>query len=135
MTDSAAINFVLGVETAADIAELRERVLRWADQRQADPLPLNRMLGLGSCRATRLSIRDALLTEASGLLTGTRWSRCKQLAESARTFNVRRYNAWRRSGVPAGATDLDLLLFKACEIGEKLPETPEQLLNILPAPG
>lgn len=132
-TQHAALAFALGDESPEVLAELRARLLRWADQRD-DALPLNRVLSLGSTRATRLAMRDALLVEASELLAGTRWARCKLLAELGRTFHARRYDVWRRHGIPDGASEVDLLLYRACELGESMPKTPEQFLSILPPP-
>lgn len=119
-------------EAAAEVAAC---MLRWAKQSSDDdPLPLNRFLGLGSPRTTRIALRDSLVIEASMLLEGSRWSRCKQLAELARKFHAGRYDVWRRVGIPAGTSDVDRLLFDACDLGEPLPRTPESYLSILPPP-
>lgn len=132
--DPPAVRFLAGDSDAALLADLRASILRWAEQQDDRPLPLNRLLGLRSPRATRQALRDALLADAAALLDGTRWSRCKQIAELARAFNARRFSVWSRAGVPESASAVDRLLYRAREQGEPLPETPEQYLNILPPP-
>lgn len=134
MADDLFLAFVRGDASPETVAEIAERMLRWVKQTADDPLPLNRMLGLGRPRAARIALRDSLVIEASMLLEGSRWSRCKQLAELARTFHAGRYDVWRRVGIPAGASDVDRLLFDACDLGEPLPRTPEGYLSILPPP-
>lgn len=129
------IAFMQGDTSAEALSEVRARLLQWTAQRDEDPIHLNRMLGLGSPLRTRIALRDAHLVQAAELLTGSRWSRCKALAELARTFNARRYDSWKRAGIPAKAGEVDVLLFHACEIaGAPLPQTSEQYLNIIPVP-
>lgn len=122
----AALAFLSGDTSPEVLDELRATMLRWAEQTGDRPLPLNRYLGMGGPRATRLAMRDALLVEAAELLDGTRWTRCCQLADMAHAFNVRRWPIWRRHGIPAGASAVDVLLFRACEFGEPLPGTAHQ---------
>ena len=134
LTRPAALRFMLGDNDAAVLDELRADMLRWAAQTGEKPIGLNRCASLSTPRATRIDMRDALLAQAAELLTGTRWARCKALAELARAFNARRYDAWVRAGIPSTAGTVDVLLFRACEQGESLPQTPEQFLSILPCP-
>lgn len=115
------------------LAEMRAAMLRWADQRD-DQLPLNRVLSLGSTRSTRLAMRDALLVEASELLSGSRWSKCKMLAKLGGEFNDRRYRSWKNQGIPSMATAAELLVYRAADIGEELPKSPEHYLRVLPVP-
>jgi hypothetical protein len=122
----AAVAFMLGDTSPEVLDELRLRMLRWADQRD-DAQPLNRMLALGTTRATRLALRDALLVEASTLLAGTRWARCTQLAKLGGEFNDRRYRSWKRLGIPSTATAAERLIYRAADLGEPLPESPEHL--------
>jgi hypothetical protein len=127
----AAIAFMQGDNTPEVLDELRAAMLRWAGQTDEKPKPLNRCHDLGTPRATRIDLRDALLREAAALLSGSRWARCRQLAEMARAFNTRRWPTWRRVGVPGDASAVDVLLFRACELGEPLPESPERFLSVL----
>jgi len=126
--------FMRGDASPEAVAEVAAGMRRWVSQTSDDPLPLNRMHGLGSPLATRMALRNSLVTDASMLLEGSRWSRCKQLAELARKFHAGRYDVWRRLGIPAGTSDVDRLLFDACDLGEPLPRTPESYLSILPPP-
>lgn len=129
----AAIAFMLGDTSPEVLDELRARMLRWADQRD-DAQPMNRMLALGTARSTRLALRDALLVEASELLAGSRWSKCCQLAKLGGEFNDRRYRSWKNRGIPSIASAAELLVYRAADIGEGLPESPEHYLRILPVP-
>lgn len=131
MTTPAAIAFLLGDTSPEVLAELRARMLRWADQ---DAQPMNRMLMLGTARSTRLALRDALLVEASELLAGSRWSKSCQLAKLGSEFNDRRYRSWKNQGIPSIASAAELLVYRAADIGEGLPESPEHYLRILPVP-
>jgi hypothetical protein len=134
MSQPAAVRFLLGDESVDTLADLRAAMLRWSAQTCEKPVGLNRCLGLSTPRATRIDLRDALLAQAAELLTGTRWARCKELAELARTFNARRYVSWKRAGIPTTASAIDVLLYRACEHGDPLPQTAEHYLNILPPP-
>jgi hypothetical protein len=134
MDQPAALRFLLGDNDVAVLDELRATMLRWAAQTGEKPIGLNRCASLSTPRATRIDMRDALLVQAAELLTGTRWARCKAMAEMSRTFNARRYPSWLRAGIPSTASTIDVLLFRACELGEPLPESPENFLRILPCP-
>jgi hypothetical protein len=126
------IAFMQGDSTPEVLAEVRAAMMLWAKQTDEKPLGLNRCIGLGTPRTTRITLRDSLLREAAALLSGSRWARCRQLAELARAFNTRRWPTWRCVGVPGDASAVDVLLFRACELGEPLPESPERFLSVLP---
>lgn len=128
----AAIRFLQGDDSIVVLAELRAAMLRWSEQTDDKPLALNRYVGLGTPRATRIALRDELLRDAAALMTGSRWARCRHLAEMARAFNVRRWPTWRRFGIPGDASSVDILLYRACGLGEPLPKTPEAFHLILP---
>ena len=49
------------------VAEVAAGMRRWVSQTSDDPLPLNRMHGLGSPLATRMALRNSLVTDASML--------------------------------------------------------------------
>lgn len=132
--ENAAIAFLLGDESVDTLSAMRAAMLRWSAQTGEKPIGLNRCVSLSTPRATRIDLRDALVSQAAELLTGTRWARCKALAELARTFNARRYDSWALAGIPSTASTVDVLLFRACEQGEPLPQTPEQFLSILAPP-
>ena len=87
---TAFIRFVLGDRSTEVLDAMQADGLRWADQTGDRPLPLHRLMGLVGPRAMRRDMRDELMLEAFDLLAGTPWARCKELAEAARTFNVRR---------------------------------------------
>jgi hypothetical protein len=127
----AAIAFMLGDTSPEVLAELRAAMVRWSEQTGDRPLPLNRVCGMGGPRSTRIDLRNALMLEAWALLEGTCWRRCKGLAEMARTFNVRLWPIWRRDGIPADASAVEILLFRACEFGEPLPVTPHGWRDIV----
>lgn len=128
----AFIRFLLGDRSPEVLDAVQADGLRWAEQTGGRPTPLNQYLGMGGPRAARILLRDALLVEAADLLDeGTRWARCCRLAEMARAFNVRRYPIWRRHGLPADASAVDVLLFRACEFGEPLPETAHQWRSVV----
>lgn len=131
MIDSPAIAFMLGDTSPEVLAGLREAMLRWSAQTGDRPMPLQRFTGMGGPRATRIAMRDELLIEAAALLSGSQWARCCELAKAAVAFNVRRWPLWQRHGVPPTASAVDCLLFRACELGEPLPETSHQWRSIL----
>lgn len=127
--------FMRGDRSPEAADEVAKRMRRWAAQPADSPLPLNQMLGIRSPRAARMAMRDAALIEASELLEGTRYGKCKALAEMATVFHVRRYDVWRRFGVPETASPAELLMFGAFDQGDPHPPlTPEAYLSILPRP-
>lgn len=131
MRQPAALAFMLGSDSPETLADLRAAMLRWSEQTGDRTMDMHRFMGLGTPRLTRLDRRDALLAEVFDHLEGTRWARCRQLAEMARTFNTRRWPVWQRDGLPAGAAPVDVLLFRACEVIESLPETPHGWRDIM----
>ncbi len=127
--------FMRGDRSPEAADEVAACMLRWAEQYTDNPLPLNRLLGIRSPRAARQAMRDAALIQASELLEGTRYGKCRALAEMATVFHVRRYDVWRRFGVPGTASPAELLMFGAFDRGDPHPPlTPEAYLNILPQP-
>lgn len=134
MRQPAALAFMLGSDSPETLAELRAAMLRWAEQGDDRPIELRRFLGLGTVCKARQALRNALVVDASALLVGGRWQRCKQLAAMAAEMNARRYSVWVSLGVPPDVGEAWRLLFHARHYGEPLPESDEAYLNILPGP-
>lgn len=79
---------------------------------------------------SRLSARDERLREAHGLMSGTNWGRCVQLAAEIHRFEALVWTRWRdRETPPEGCSRLRSLLFRARRCGP-LPGTARQLHNI-----
>jgi len=132
MPQPTAIAFMLGDNTPAVLDELRAAVLCWSEQAGDKPLPLHRFLGMGGPRATRTALRDELLVEVVALLDGgTQWSQCKQLADAARAFYARRWEVWRKHGIPSGASAVDVLFYRVLDMGGRLPKTQHGWRDIL----
>lgn len=132
MVPDAAVRFLLGDNSPVVLEDVRAAWLRWAGQDGGARLVgLHRYLGTGGPMATRLALRDALLTEAAALLPGPGdWDRARQLFESARTYLARRHDTWNRHGVPACAAPVDVLIRRAMAF-QDLPETPEGFFSVL----
>lgn len=133
MVPDAVFQFIRGGEGPEVLDDMRRRIKAWLTDDAERPLPLHRHLGLGGPQAARLALRDHYLTEAAALLEGpSTWQRCRQLAEAARAFEVRRWPIWRRfDSPPTHAGPVDAMLWHARHLGGELPATPENYLNIL----
>lgn len=120
--------FLDGADDPATLAELRNRITRWLS---ADSGPdLARVMGLGCRSYARKARRDALLRQAAALLPGRPSERIRALLAAVRALEVRRLDRWRRSGVPASASEVDRLLFQAMQFGP-IPGTERQLRTVL----
>jgi len=133
MTD-AALDFLAGNTSPEVLVELRAEILRWAEQTGDRSLPLHRFIGLGGPRSTRIDLRNHHLRHAAAMLPGpTSWKRCEQLADACRTFENRRYPAWRAQQLdapPDHATEIDRTLWAARQFGP-LACSPENYIDLL----
>lgn len=80
---------------------------------------------------SRLRARDELLRAAHGLMSGTPWGRCVELAEEIGKFEGILWPRLRdHEAPPEGCSRLRSLLFRARRLGP-LPSTARQLWNIV----
>lgn len=115
---NAAMSLLTGNETEADIDRIRSALTAWLVDPDTDGPSLQAYLGINRA-AARKALRDRHLRAAAGCLPDLDpWPRSKLLAEAARSFTVRRWPDWRRSGPPSTATDLDLELYRARQYGD-----------------
>lgn len=128
----AALAFMHGDTSPEVLADMRASLLRWAEQTGDKPLGLHRCLSLGGPRNTRASLRNHHLQLAAAMLPGpSSWARCQQLAEACRTFEARRFQAWKKlDAIPDRASELDRVLWNARQFGE-LACTPENYIDLL----
>ena len=124
---NAALRFMLAQDDEQDRAHLRRALRRWL----FDPSPrgqgLHGWMGL-SKRSARCELRNAWLRRAAETLGNDP----DALADTIRTFQVRRMKAWQRTGgPPADAKPIDMALFHAAQQGAPIDLTARQLANII----
>ena len=131
----AALEFLLGDESAETLAALRGGFIRYAAHDGAgSAISLNRYIGLPVSPAKiRLTLRDQLLRQAGALIEApTPWIRAGVLAEAVRCFERRKWRlGWRHlEEPPLRATAMEALLFRARGWAE-FPQGQRQLNRIL----
>jgi hypothetical protein len=124
---------VLGHDAAAIFpAEwIREALQCWL--RPGADLRLSACLGLpAKAKSVRCKLRDAYLVDASNLLveSGT-WKRPEALLRATRRFENMRLRRWRSTGIPPGAAEIEIALFRAYETGAPMPTSTQGFWKIL----
>ena len=118
-----ALAFINGTDTAADRERLRQALISWiADDTQGPTLQAR--LGI-TRQSLRAELRRPWIQRAARLIrvTGDDWKRASAIRQAIRAHAIRRFEHWRRNGIPASATDLERALHQALLIDPAVRST------------
>ena len=120
---SAAERFINGTDTAADRERLRQALLCWISDTEQGPT-LQARLGI-TRQSLRAELRRPWIQRAARLIrvAGDDWKRASAIRQAIRAHAIRRFEHWRRNGIPASATDLERALHQALLIDPAVRST------------